>query len=52
MQPGQVDLLVAIVAYKTILSTPRKGVCTSYISRLSLGTSPPLVLLYSPIKII
>ncbi|KAK4055080.1 NAPDH-dependent diflavin reductase [Microbotryomycetes sp. JL201] len=34
---GKVDLLVAIVRYRTILSVPRKGLCTSYLSRLSAG---------------
>lgn len=32
------DLLVAIVSYKTILSVPRKGLTTSWLSSLKPGT--------------
>lgn len=32
-----IELTVAIVKYKTILRTIRKGVCTTYISQLSIG---------------
>ncbi|GAA5889505.1 hypothetical protein JCM5296_005969 [Sporobolomyces johnsonii] len=39
---GKVDLLVAIVQYQTILSTPRKGLTTSYISSLSPGARLPV----------
>ncbi|GAA5973567.1 hypothetical protein JCM21900_005453 [Sporobolomyces salmonicolor] len=39
---GKVDLLVAIVQYQTILSTPRKGLTTSYISALSPGARLPV----------
>ncbi|KAM0793619.1 hypothetical protein ACM66B_001052 [Microbotryomycetes sp. NB124-2] len=34
---GKVDLLVAIVQYRTMLSVPRKGLCTSFIAGLEPG---------------
>ncbi|EFP80952.1 uncharacterized protein PGTG_07204 [Puccinia graminis f. sp. tritici CRL 75-36-700-3] len=36
--PNQIQLLVAVVNYKTRLSVPRKGLCTSYLSKLEIGT--------------
>lgn len=38
VQPDVVDLLVAIVKYKSSLSIPRKGVCTTYLSSLKPGS--------------
>ncbi|KWU44309.1 riboflavin synthase domain-like protein [Rhodotorula sp. JG-1b] len=39
---GKVDLLVAIVSYKTILSVPRKGLTTSWLSTLKPGARVPV----------
>ncbi|BGP19975.1 hypothetical protein JCM10213_006752 [Rhodosporidiobolus nylandii] len=39
---GKVDLLVAIVKYSTILSVPRQGLTTSYLSLLPLGSRLPI----------
>ncbi|GAA5961572.1 hypothetical protein JCM8115_006723 [Rhodotorula mucilaginosa] len=39
---GKVDLLVAIVSYKTILSVPRKGLTTSWLSSLKPGARVPV----------
>ncbi|GAA6005265.1 NAPDH-dependent diflavin reductase [Rhodotorula paludigena] len=39
---GKVDLLVAIVKYKTILSVPRKGLATTYLSTLAPGARLPI----------
>jgi sulfite reductase alpha subunit-like flavoprotein len=36
-----VDLLVAIVNYRTLLKAPRRGVCTSWLSRVPLGVHFP-----------
>jgi len=36
--PNQIHLLVAVVNYKTRLSVPRKGLCTSWLSNLQTGT--------------
>lgn len=47
--PAEVHLLVAIVGYKTSMSVPRTGVCTSYISSLLPGLfAPSLPLLIPP----
>ncbi|PFH47620.1 hypothetical protein AMATHDRAFT_82115 [Amanita thiersii Skay4041] len=35
--PRQIHLCIAIVKYRTKLKVPRRGVCTSYISRLEPG---------------
>ncbi|KAI5477463.1 NADPH-dependent diflavin oxidoreductase 1 [Pseudohyphozyma bogoriensis] len=40
--PGLVQLLVAIVQYRTTMSVPRKGVCTTYLSGLKAGESVPI----------
>ncbi|KAL8291429.1 hypothetical protein RQP46_002407 [Phenoliferia psychrophenolica] len=40
--PGAVDLLVAIVKYRTVLSVPRKGLCTSYLATLKPGDLLPV----------
>lgn len=34
---GKLDLLVAIVDYKTMLATPRKGLCSNWLKRLQCG---------------
>ncbi|GAA5862718.1 hypothetical protein JCM3774_001895 [Rhodotorula dairenensis] len=39
---GKVDLLVAIVTYKTILSVPRKGLTTSWLASLEPGARIPV----------
>ncbi|GAA5905511.1 hypothetical protein JCM6882_004772 [Rhodosporidiobolus microsporus] len=39
---GKVDLLVAIVKYKTTISVPRKGLTTSYLASLSPGARLPI----------
>lgn len=36
-QYGQLDLLVAVVEYKTIISTPRKGLCSNWLKSLECG---------------
>lgn len=36
-QSGSLDLLVAMVEYKTILKTPRKGLCSTWLSSLVRG---------------
>ncbi|KZV82038.1 riboflavin synthase domain-like protein [Exidia glandulosa HHB12029] len=38
MHPKEVQLCIAIVQYRTRLKTPRRGVCTSYLARLPVGT--------------
>ncbi|EJD43010.1 riboflavin synthase domain-like protein [Auricularia subglabra TFB-10046 SS5] len=38
MHPRQIQLCIAIVTYWTRLKTPRKGVCTTYLSRLGPGS--------------
>ncbi|OAV93205.1 hypothetical protein PTTG_05597 [Puccinia triticina 1-1 BBBD Race 1] len=40
--PNQIQLLVAVVNYKTRLSVPRKGLCTSWLSKLEIGTRIPI----------
>jgi sulfite reductase alpha subunit-like flavoprotein len=42
VHPKHVDLLVAIVNYKSTMSVPRTGVCTDWISRLKTGTRVPM----------
>lgn len=37
MHPKEIHLCVAIVNYKTNLKAPRKGLCTSWLTRLPLG---------------
>ncbi|GAA5853371.1 hypothetical protein JCM9279_005769 [Rhodotorula babjevae] len=39
---GKVDLLVAVVKYKTILSVPRQGLTTTYLSTLPVGSRLPI----------
>ncbi|GAA5923352.1 hypothetical protein JCM3775_007512 [Rhodotorula graminis] len=39
---GKVDLLVAVVQYKTILSVPRQGLTTTYLSNLLVGSRLPI----------
>lgn len=34
---GKLDLLVAVVEYKTMLATPRKGLCSNWLKRLQCG---------------
>lgn len=41
-QMTRIELLVAIVKYKTIMSVPRKGVCTAYLANLKPGTRLPV----------
>jgi hypothetical protein len=38
LHPREIHLCVAIVRYRTKLKIPRKGVCTSYLSGLQLGS--------------
>eukprot|EP00038_Savillea_parva_P027602 m.60508 g.60508 ORF g.60508 m.60508 type:complete len:636 (+) comp7959_c0_seq1:250-2157(+) len=40
VKPHEIDLTIAIVEYKTRLSTPRLGVCTSWIKSLSPDDRP------------
>ncbi|EJT97200.1 riboflavin synthase domain-like protein [Dacryopinax primogenitus] len=42
--PRQVHLCVAIVQYKTRLKTPRKGVCTTWLTRLKEGDAVQIAL--------
>ena len=37
VHPNRVQLLVAIVRYKTIIALPREGLCSNYLSRLQTG---------------
>ncbi|GAA5973540.1 hypothetical protein JCM11641_007108 [Rhodosporidiobolus odoratus] len=39
---GKIDLLVAIVTYRTTLSVPRRGLTTSYLASLPLGSRLPI----------
>lgn len=34
---GKLDLLVAVVEYKTMISTPRKGLCSNWLKSLKCG---------------
>lgn len=47
---GKVDLLVAIVQYKTILSVPRKGLTTSWLASLEPGERVHAVGLIRPFR--
>ena len=40
----RVELLVAIVKYRTIIKKTRQGVCTRYLASLALGTALPVLL--------
>lgn len=40
--PGKIQLLVALVEYKTNLSVPRQGLCTSWLKSLPPGTRIPI----------
>jgi sulfite reductase alpha subunit-like flavoprotein len=40
VHPREVHLCVAIVDYKTKLKARRRGVCTSFLASLPIGTSP------------
>lgn len=40
--PHQLEILVAIVEYKTKLLNPRKGICSTWLSRLVVGDRVPL----------
>ncbi|KAK8846562.1 NADPH-dependent diflavin oxidoreductase 1 [Kwoniella newhampshirensis] len=40
--PGKVQLLVALVEYKTNLKIPRKGLCSSWLNALTVGTRIPI----------
>lgn len=40
--PRQIHLLVAIVNYRTRLKKPRRGVCTTWLSRLQPGVTIPV----------
>ncbi|KAG0144216.1 hypothetical protein CROQUDRAFT_660286 [Cronartium quercuum f. sp. fusiforme G11] len=42
MFPRQIHLLVAVVNYRTRISTPRKGLCTSWLARLKPGSRVPV----------
>ncbi|WRT65231.1 NADPH-dependent diflavin oxidoreductase 1 [Kwoniella shivajii] len=40
--PGKVQLLVALVEYKTNLKIPRKGLCSRWLDELTVGTRIPI----------
>ncbi|KIR34939.1 NADPH-ferrihemoprotein reductase [Cryptococcus deuterogattii MMRL2647] len=40
--PGKVQLLVALIDYKTNLKIPRKGLCSSWLNGLPVGTRIPI----------
>ncbi|WVQ83849.1 NADPH-dependent diflavin oxidoreductase 1 [Cryptococcus sp. DSM 104549] len=40
--PRKVQLLVALVEYKTNLKVPRRGLCSSWLSQLEVGTRMPI----------
>lgn len=40
--PGQVHLLVAVVEYETILKQPRRGLCSTWLSRTRIGDLVPV----------
>ncbi|KAH9821289.1 hypothetical protein DFH28DRAFT_1191216 [Melampsora americana] len=42
MFPHQIHLLVAVVDYQTRIVTPRKGLCTSWLSKLKTGSKVPI----------
>ena len=37
--PGKVQLLIALVKYKTNLKIPRRGLCSSWLESLPIGAS-------------
>merc|ERR1711928_92344 len=42
VNPHQLQVLVAVVEYKTKLSEPRQGLCSKWLSRLTPGTKVPI----------
>lgn len=40
--PGKIQILMAIVKYKTILKRPRFGLCSNWLAQLSPGSAVPL----------
>jgi sulfite reductase alpha subunit-like flavoprotein len=40
--PGKVQLLIAMVEYKTNLHLPRRGLCSSWLQDLPLGSRIPI----------
>ncbi|WVW78975.1 NADPH-dependent diflavin oxidoreductase 1 [Kwoniella bestiolae CBS 10118] len=40
--PGNVQLLVALVEYKTNLKIPRRGLCSQWLDQLTIGTRIPI----------
>ncbi|ORY24115.1 putative NADPH-ferrihemo protein reductase [Naematelia encephala] len=40
--PGRVQLLVALVEYKTNLKIPRRGLCSTWLDTLEIGTRIPI----------
>ncbi|WVQ97522.1 NADPH-dependent diflavin oxidoreductase 1 [Kwoniella sp. CBS 9459] len=40
--PGKVQLLVALVEYKTNLKIPRRGLCSQWLDKLTVGTRIPI----------
>ncbi|WVO15705.1 NADPH-dependent diflavin oxidoreductase 1 [Cryptococcus depauperatus] len=40
--PGKIQLLVALVEYKTNLKIPREGLCSSWMKELRIGTRIPI----------
>lgn len=49
--PNQIHLLVAVVKYKTRLSIPRKGLCTSWLARLAPGARIPVKIVRGYLKL-
>ena len=42
--PNEIDLLVAIVEYKTVIKTPRRGICSRWISEMREGDPVDVVI--------
>ena len=40
--PGRLELLVAVVTYRTVLQQPRRGLCSTWLSRLLCGAQVPV----------
>ena len=40
VHPGEIQLLVAVVKYKTRIAAPRRGVCSTWLSHLDPALEP------------
>ncbi|XP_031633473.1 NADPH-dependent diflavin oxidoreductase 1 [Contarinia nasturtii] len=51
VEHGKLEVLVAVVQYKTILSTPRKGLCSNWLKQLKCGDEIQAVIKRGTFKI-